>query len=121
MRPGTSVIVVDEIITRRRRRARLHDERASRCRGRLAHEQGGVLMDAPFHRFSELFAQLGLANDAAAVERFIAEHAPLDGDVRLEDAPFWTAAQAQFLREAMGEDSDWAELADQLNTALRQT
>lgn len=78
-------------------------------------------MDTPFHHFSELFAQLGLANDAAAIERFIAEHAPLAGDVRLEDAPFWTAAQAQFLREAMGEDSDWAELADQLSTALRQT
>ena len=77
-------------------------------------------MDTPFHHFSELFAQLGLANDPAVIERFIAEHAPLAGDVRLEDAPFWTAAQAQFLREAMSEDSDWAELADQRNTALRQ-
>ncbi|CAM3913152.1 DUF2789 domain-containing protein [Roseateles saccharophilus] len=76
-------------------------------------------MDAGFHRFSELFAQLGLANDPASIGRFIASHTPLPGGVRLEDAPFWTAAQAQFLRDAVGQDSDWAEVSDQLSAALR--
>jgi len=77
-------------------------------------------MNTSFHRFGELFAQLGLPNDAAAIGQFIADHAPLGGATRLEDAPFWTASQAQFLREAVCEDSDWAEAADQLSAALRQ-
>ena len=77
-------------------------------------------MDTPFHRFDELFAQLGLPNDNAAIAGFIDRHAPLASDVRLEDAPFWTPAQARFLRDAVGEDSDWAEVADQLSAALRR-
>lgn len=40
-------------------------------------------MDAGFHRFSELFAQLGLASDPASIGRFIALHGPLPGGVRL--------------------------------------
>ena len=76
-------------------------------------------MDTPFHRFGDLFAQLGLPNEPDAMRRFIDRHAPLAGTVRLEDAPFWTEAQARFLREAICEDSDWAEAADHLNAALR--
>ena len=34
-------------------------------------------------------------------------------------APFWTPAQAAFLREACMQDADWVELADQLSLALR--
>ncbi|MBQ0942975.1 DUF2789 domain-containing protein [Ideonella sp. 4Y16] len=78
-------------------------------------------MDAPFHRFGELFAQLGLSSDNAAIARFIRQHSPLDGGLRLEEAPFWTPEQARFLRDAVCEDSDWAEITDQLNAALRQT
>lgn len=77
-------------------------------------------MDAHFHRFSELFAQLGLPSDTAAIARFIAQHAPLGGEQRLEDAPFWSPAQARFLRDALCDDSDWAEVADQLSAALRR-
>ena len=74
----------------------------------------------PFsHRFSELFAQLGLAADQGAIAAFIARHAPLDPAVRLEDAPFWTPAQSAWLREELQEDADWSELIDQLNLALR--
>lgn len=76
-------------------------------------------MEPYFHRFSELFAQLGLSSDASAIRDFIEQHSPLAGDVRLEDAPFWTQAQATLLREELQENDDWAEVIDQLNVALR--
>ena len=53
------------------------------------------------------------------MRQFIARHAPLGGSVRLEDAPLWSEAQARFLREALCEDSDWAEPTDLLKAALR--
>lgn len=77
-------------------------------------------MDQPIHRFSELFAQLGLPADDQAIGKFIATHSPLAADIDLADAPFWTPAQAGFLKEEKLEDADWAELIDQLNVALRQ-
>ena len=76
-------------------------------------------MDSSIHHFSELFAQLGLPTDDAAIEAFLHQHSPLAGDIKLADAPFWTSAQAAFLREEWREDADWAELVDQLNLALR--
>jgi hypothetical protein len=76
-------------------------------------------MDTPNHRFSELFAQLGLPCDVDGIARFLKAHAPLAGGVRLADAPFWTPAQSTFLREALLHDSDWADPVDQLNQALR--
>jgi len=76
-------------------------------------------MEKPIHRFHDLFAQLGLPNDAASIEQFIATHASLAADAKLASAPFWNPAQAAFLREACMQDADWAELADQLSVALR--
>jgi len=74
----------------------------------------------PFsHRLSELFAQLGLASDEKSIAAFIARHAPLDPALRIEDAPFWTPAQAAWLREELQDDADWTELIDQLSLALR--
>ena len=77
-------------------------------------------MDQPIHPFSELFAQLGLPSDEAAIRQFIAAHSPLRPDIDVADAPFWTDAQAAFLKEEKLEDADWAELVDQLNLALRE-
>ncbi|MDQ3060882.1 MAG: DUF2789 domain-containing protein [Pseudomonadota bacterium] len=77
-------------------------------------------MDNSFHRFSELFAQLGLPADEQSIRQFIATHSPLAGDILLADAPFWTPAQASLLREEILEDADWAEVVDQLNAALRE-
>lgn len=77
-------------------------------------------MESAIHRFSELFAQLGLPNDPAAIRQFLVDHTPLPNGVSLPDAPFWSPAQASFLREALLQDSDWAELADQLSQALRE-
>jgi len=76
-------------------------------------------MDQTFHRFSELFSQLGLPADEQGIRHFIDTHSPLAGDVELADAPFWTPAQAALLRDEIVEDADWAEVVDQLNIALR--
>jgi hypothetical protein len=76
-------------------------------------------MDQPIHQFSDLFAQLGLPNDEAAIQQFIATHSPLRSDIDLADAPFWSHSQAAFLKEEKLEDANWAELVDHLNLALR--
>jgi len=77
-------------------------------------------METPIHPLSALFAQLGLPDDSASIDAFIARHAPLAGDVPLASAPFWNPAQATFLREEIAEDADWAEIVDTLNARLRQ-
>jgi uncharacterized protein DUF2789 len=76
-------------------------------------------MDLTHHSLETLFAQLGLPNAQADIDRFIADHRPLAEDVKLADAAFWTAGQAQFLREEITEDAEWAEVVDQLNAMLR--
>lgn len=75
-------------------------------------------MERPLHSMSNLFAQLGQANDEAAIAQFIETHSPLANSVQLAEAPFWTPAQACFLREALLQDADWAEIADALNVEL---
>jgi hypothetical protein len=75
-------------------------------------------MENPIHRLSDLFLQLGLADDPAAMEAFIACHRPLPVGISLADAPFWNPSQAQFLREQISEDADWAELVDTLASLL---
>ena len=75
-------------------------------------------MESSNHSFSSLFAQLGLPSDQVAIENFINTHSPLATNILLSDAPFWTAAQASFLREEILKDADWAEVIDQLNAKL---
>lgn len=69
---------------------------------------------------ADLFAQLGLDADEAAQRAFIAAHAPLPANLPLHEAPFWTPAQATFLREAVLQDAEWAEVVDQLDALLRR-
>lgn len=75
-------------------------------------------METPFHPLVDLFRQLGLADEPAAIEQFIRTHRPLPAGVSVCDAPFWTPSQAQFLREAIGRDADWAEPVDVLAVLL---
>lgn len=75
-------------------------------------------METPIHSMSTLFDQLGLPSDSAAIEGFIEAHGPLPPGLALSDAPFWTSAQATFLREEIFEDADWAEVVDELNAQL---
>jgi hypothetical protein len=76
-------------------------------------------MDTSIPTLNDLFAQLGLPSETGDIDRFIASHNPLPDDVRLQDAPFWTPAQAAFLAEEVSEDSEWAELIENLNVRLR--
>ena len=66
-------------------------------------------MEPSFHHFADLFAQLGLPNSHEDIRQFLATHAPLPDNMRLEEAPFWTPAQAQLLREERVDDADWVE------------
>jgi hypothetical protein len=38
----------------------------------------------------------------------------------LADAFFWTKSQAEFLRDEILDDADWAEVVDQLDVLLRK-
>lgn len=76
-------------------------------------------MERPVHNMSNLFAQLGQANDEAAIARFIETHSPLADNLQLHEAHFWNVSQAGFLRQALVDDADWAEITDQLNAELR--
>ncbi len=71
------------------------------------------------HTMSDLFAQLGLPDADGEIDNFIHQHRPIKGDLSLEKATFWNNAQSQFISEALSDDSDWAELVDQLDTRLR--
>ncbi len=75
-------------------------------------------MEAPIHNMNNLFAQLGLPSDAESIARFIETHRPLPDGLCLSEAPFWSPAQAAFLREEMQEDADWAPIIDELNADL---
>jgi len=78
-----------------------------------------MIMERLEHNMSNLFAQLGQANDETAIAQFIETHRPLAEGVQLHEAPFWTPSQACFLREAITQDADWAEVADSLSAELR--
>lgn len=75
-------------------------------------------MEYSIHDMSHLFAQLGEPGDERSIARFIEAHAPLPNALRLHEADFWTPAQASFLCEAISDDADWAEVADNLNARL---
>jgi hypothetical protein len=76
-------------------------------------------MDTSPHNLSTLFEQLGLPSEAAAIKTFIHWHRPLDPKTPLWQAAWWTPAQAEFLQQAIEEDSDWAEQVDELDALLR--
>ncbi|MGI3130883.1 DUF2789 domain-containing protein [Halopseudomonas pachastrellae] len=66
-----------------------------------------------------LFEQLGLDSDQESIDAFFASHS-LAHDTKLSEAPFWTPAQAAFLREEIREDAEWAPLVDELNARLHE-
>lgn len=76
-------------------------------------------MDTVQTRMTNLFRQLGLDATPAGIERFILDH-PLQPEVHLLDAPFWTDAQQQLLKELLCSDGDWAVVVDQLNESLHE-
>lgn len=76
-------------------------------------------MESGLHTLCELFRQLGLPDDLPSMEQFIARHRPLASGIKLQEAPFWSKAQRDFLCQAINNDADWAELVDQLDARLR--
>ena len=76
-------------------------------------------MERPVHNLTTLFAQLGQPSDETSIAQFIESHRPLPDDVLLHEAAFWTPAQVSFLCEAIRDDANWAEVADELNAGLR--
>ena len=86
---------------------------------RYANAREEMTMESPVHALGDLFRQLGLPDDAVSIEHFIATHRPLAPHVPLAEACCWSASQAQFLREQIADDADWAEVVDSLNARLR--
>ena len=77
-------------------------------------------MEQPMHNLVSLFKQLGLPNTNEAIKDFINRNRPVPGNLLLHEAEFWNASQASFLKEAIEEDADWAEIVDELNVMLRR-
>ncbi len=76
-------------------------------------------MDTSKHSLNTLFEQLGMPSDNASIEKFVSQHSPLPREIALQDAPFWSESQSHFLEEGLEEDSDWAEIIDELDAMLR--
>ncbi len=77
-------------------------------------------MDVSRKNLGTLFGQLGLDNDDAAIDAFILSHATLKTEVPIWAEPFWSASQATFLKEALEEDADWADIVDELSNRLHK-
>lgn len=76
-------------------------------------------MDTSKHTLNTLFDQLGLASDEKSIEDFVTRYSPLPREIALQDAPFWSESQSHFLEEGLEEDSDWAEVIDELDARMR--
>jgi hypothetical protein len=76
-------------------------------------------MDTSKHTLTSLFEQLGMPSDQASIDSFIGQHSPLPAEIALQDAPFWSDSQSSFLEEGLEEDSDWAEVIDELDALMR--
>lgn len=77
-------------------------------------------MDTHLHAMTELFAQLGLPATPEAIQAFIETNRDRAAHLALPDAPFWTPSQAEFLRDQVQNDADWAGVIDRLDAALRR-
>ena len=75
-------------------------------------------MASRLHDMPSLFVQLGLPNDEASMQQFLASHY-LDDAVKLQNAAFFNARQAAFIQQAYATDNDWLECIEQLNRRLR--
>jgi len=76
-------------------------------------------MDTTIHKLESLFAQLGLDDSEEGIARFVKLHKSIPDVVPLHEADFWTDSQANFIRQAVEEDADWAEIVDHLDAMLR--
>ncbi|SJN59845.1 DUF2789 domain-containing protein [Vibrio ruber] len=76
-------------------------------------------MEISQHDMTDLFEQLGLGSSPDEIKDFVKKHRYTRDSTPLHKASFWTASQSAFLKQAIEEDADWAELVDQLDVMLR--
>lgn len=74
-------------------------------------------MDTSKHNLAAFFDQLGLPSTTLFINHFIASHQIPPG-VSLAEASFWSRSQVLMIAESLAEDSDWAEVADELAARL---
>lgn len=77
-------------------------------------------MDSSIHNLNSLFAQLGLDSTNEGIDAFIHTMEPIPRNIPIYKADIWTNSQASFLKEALEDDADWAEVVDHLDSMLRQ-
>lgn len=75
-------------------------------------------MEMHQHSIPELFKQLGLGSSKGEIEDFVKQHNGMAAGQAIHEAEFWSPAQAAFLKQAIDEDADWAEIVDQLDAML---
>ncbi|MGF1694742.1 DUF2789 domain-containing protein [Vibrio kyushuensis] len=75
-------------------------------------------MEMHQHSISDLFEQLGLGSSSDEIESFIAAHNGMTAGQVIHEATFWSKSQADFLKVAVEEDADWAEVVGQLDALL---
>ncbi|MFP8965938.1 DUF2789 domain-containing protein [Pokkaliibacter sp. CJK22405] len=78
------------------------------------------MMDTSTHSMNTLFAQLGLPESDQQIDQFIQKNGGLSEDIPLHQAQCWSTAQSRFLKEALAQDSDWAETVDELNARMHE-
>lgn len=71
------------------------------------------------HDMPELFKQLGLGSSDEEMKQFVTQNRQRRDTALLHEASFWNKSQAAFLKQAIEEDADWAEIVDQLDVMLR--
>jgi hypothetical protein len=69
------------------------------------------------HSLIDLFEQLGLPAEPDAIAAFIASH-QLQPGLKIFEADFWTQTQAEFLRNALLDDAEWAVKVDSLAVSM---
>ncbi|MFT7559786.1 MAG: hypothetical protein ACI93R_001701 [Flavobacteriales bacterium] len=75
-------------------------------------------MDTTLHKIEDLFLRLGIPNSPQAIEAFV-KNIHLTDNMLLEQSAVWSEGQAQFIHQALAEDSDWHETLDHLSSQLR--
>ncbi len=76
-------------------------------------------MEMHQHGIVELFEQLGLGSSPDEIKEFVTTHRHKRDSTLIHEASFWTNSQSAFLKQAIEEDADWAEVVDQLDVMLR--
>lgn len=76
-------------------------------------------MEIHQHEMPDLFEQLGLGSSPDEMKDFVQNHRHKRDTTPIYEAKFWTRSQSDFLKQAIEEDADWAELVDQLDVMLR--